>query len=41
MCAVLFYSCATLPPAEVKQQSGYYYGFGSGATQSEAAAEAE
>ena len=34
-------SCASLAPAEVKQQSGYYYGFGSGATKSEAAAEAK
>ena len=47
-CAVVFCftlfvldSCATLPPAEVKQQSGYYYGFGSGATKSEAVVEAK
>ena len=47
-CAVFFCltffllsSCASLAPAEVKQQSGYYYGFGSGATKSEAAAEAK
>jgi hypothetical protein len=40
-CAALLYSCATLPPTEVKQQSGYYYGFGSGATKTEAAAEAK
>ncbi len=33
-------SCASLAPAEVKQQSGYYYGFGSGATKSEAMVEA-
>lgn len=47
-CAVLFClgsffmnSCASLAPTEVKQQSGYYYGFGSGATKSEAAVEAK
>ncbi len=34
-------SCATLAPGEVKQQSGYYYGTGSGATKSEAVVEAK
>lgn len=40
-CAVVTISCATLDPGEVKQQSGYYYGFGSGATTSEAAVQAK
>jgi hypothetical protein len=40
-CAVLFYSCATIGPEEVKQESGFYYGFGSGATSAEAAVEAK
>jgi hypothetical protein len=42
LCALLaLSSCASLAPSEVKQQSGYYYGFGSGATPDEAAAEAK
>lgn len=40
-CAVVTISCATLDPGEVKQQSGYYYGFGSGATKAEAAVQAK
>ncbi len=34
-------SCASLAPTEVKQQSGYYYGSGSGATKAEAEVEAK
>ncbi len=34
-------SCASLAPEEVKQQSGYYYGTGSGSTKSEAVVEAK
>jgi hypothetical protein len=40
-CAALFYSCTTIGPEEVKQESGFYYGFGSGVTASEAAVEAK
>jgi hypothetical protein len=42
-CLVFFLlsSCSSLSPEEVKQQSGFYYGFGSGTTISEAAAEAK
>ncbi len=40
-CAVVTISCATLDPGEVKQRSGFYYGFGSGATASEAAVQAK
>ena len=38
-CALI--ACATLDPNAVKQQSGYYYGFGSGATKSDAAVQAK
>ncbi len=41
-CAVLAVNaCKTLAPQEVKQQSGYYYGFGSGASKTEAVVEAK
>ena len=34
---VTLLSCASLSPAEVEQESGFYYGYGSGATAAEAA----
>jgi hypothetical protein len=37
---VTLLSCASLSPAEVEQESGFYYGYGSGATAAEAADEA-
>jgi hypothetical protein len=43
LCLAVFsmLSCASISPAEVKQETGYYYGFGSGSTASEAVDEAK
>jgi hypothetical protein len=40
-CALLTVSCATVAPANVKLESGYYYGLGSGPSVAEAGAEAK
>jgi hypothetical protein len=37
LAVVMLLSCASLSPAEVEQESGFYYGYGSGATAVEAA----
>ncbi len=36
LAAITLFSCATVSPKEVKQEKGYYYGFGSGSSASEA-----
>ncbi len=43
LCLAVFtmLSCASVSPAEVRQENGFYYGFGSGSSASEAADEAK